>query len=806
MQTGHKHDIKLRTLTLNANQQFNMVVNYPEMLVYGGGNLVHIFNKSTRKTEGVIKTGTNGLVSCLARLNDDRVLFGTDTGIIGVISLSSKSIIAQTKAFEGTSIQFVTGIELEQVEDGSKQKRVTKGTSSAYNILLFAASFGELKLFGASTTKDSESLNFELKNSLNFETNFIETIGLGLLHGRLLTFIACCDFNVHIYQVDQLTINSEGFTYLNSLAGHENKVKSLAIREEANELWVATAGLDNYIRIWKTKNTNEILSKNSYHIFESVTIELESVLLGHIEPVTDIKWNGEILFSSSMDCSVLVWREINEAWTNISRLGQVNGNKNAYFGVDITPAGDDIVAYTYTGALYRWIKLDTPVIDDQIVEEIEWRPVSLTSGHWKPVTDINWGSTGTYLFSCSQDQTTRVLVDRGDIWFEASRAQIHGYDINTVAPLPIANGVCDVLVCGADEKIIRLLEPPSHFVNIHNIFNPRAQLHLFYPDSEKEKEVLECENPVVYKCQQEGGQEVLGLMVKAQKTERQNFYFDDPEEGDAGVETSSGNRSSGYDYMQFLKKLATGSKACEFDPPGEDFLVSSTLWPELNKLYGHGYEIAAIVSSKDGKVLVSTCKSQSKEHSSLIFWDLQNYKVKYTQSLHNYTVLDMKFAGDYLITVSRDRNIGLWAKDGEVFKPVFTRQGHNKVIYSVSSGLGDSQNFFVTGSRDKTIKLWQIESNNEFKEVAKVNAGVAITAVEFVRSDLVIAGTEEGGLLVFKVDVHGKTIEFNTKVSDWMSHAKTVNKIRRNEKAPGIQFATCSDDHTVRIFEIESSN
>jgi len=36
-------------------------------------------------------------------------------------------------------------------------------------------------------------------------------------------------------------------------------------------------------------------------------------------------------------------------------------------------------------------------------------------------------------------------------------------------------------------------------------------------------------------------------------------------------------------------------------------LNTHTLWPETNKLYGHGYEISCVESSLDGKILVSAC-------------------------------------------------------------------------------------------------------------------------------------------------------------------------------------------------------
>ena len=44
-------------------------------------------------------------------------------------------------------------------------------------------------------------------------------------------------------------------------------------------------------------------------------------------------------------------------------------------------------------------------------------------------------------------------------------------------------------------------------------------------------------------------------------------------------------------------------------PPVEDYLVKHTLWPELNKLYGHAYEILALACTSDGKYIASSCKS-----------------------------------------------------------------------------------------------------------------------------------------------------------------------------------------------------
>jgi elongator complex protein 2 len=68
------------------------------------------------------------------------------------------------------------------------------------------------------------------------------------------------------------------------------------------------------------------------------------------------------------------------------------------------------------------------------------------------VKGIEWNHTGDFLVSVSMDQTTRVLAQNTSDkrYYEISRAQIHGYDINAVTLLKVKENTLDLIVCGAD--------------------------------------------------------------------------------------------------------------------------------------------------------------------------------------------------------------------------------------------------------------------------------------------------------------------------------------------------------------------
>lgn len=55
-------------------------------------------------------------------------------------------------------------------------------------------------------------------------------------------------------------------------------------------------------------------------------------------------------------------------------------------------------------------------------------------------------------------------------------------------------------------------------------------------------------------------------------------------------------------------------------PPQEETLMQNTLWPEIQKLYGHGFEIYALAASPDGQLLASSCRATTAEHAQIILW------------------------------------------------------------------------------------------------------------------------------------------------------------------------------------------
>lgn len=135
-----------------------------------------------------------------------------------------------------------------------------------------------------------------------------------------------------------------------------------------------------------------------------------------------------------------------------------------------------IFAYTYGGAVHRWGR------PNQDEGEQQWKAKLTVKGHFGEVTDLCWDpSSKSCLVSCSSDQTTRLITKFGpreagtNTYYEISRPQVHGYDINSITCLKNqSQNTSDdqqypfKILSGGDEKVIRLFDAPYNFVKRFN--------------------------------------------------------------------------------------------------------------------------------------------------------------------------------------------------------------------------------------------------------------------------------------------------------------------------------------------------
>ena len=142
------------------------------------------------------------------------------------------------------------------------------------------------------------------------------------------------------------------------------------------------------------------------------------------------------------------------------------------------------------------------------------------------------------------------------------------------------------------------------------------------------------------------------------------------------------------------------------------------------------------------------------------------------------------------------------------------KNAHKRIIWSCSWTFDEQ--FFATGSRDKFITIWKRGEDNKFKKYTNLETKEPVTAIEFIgkifgnkenEKYIFIAGFESGKISLGKFDVKDKKIEIIYEVSKFWENGATTKKIRSfiKENENICYFATCSEDYSVRIFNLNLS-
>uniref|UniRef100_A0A672SFT9 Elongator complex protein 2 n=1 Tax=Sinocyclocheilus grahami TaxID=75366 RepID=A0A672SFT9_SINGR len=633
---------------------------------------------------------------------------------------------------------------------------------------------------------------------------------------------------VHLY----VQLNGQ-FQRLLTLTGHEDWVRCVEWATKDGELWLASCSQDCLIRVWRlfAKTATEpdqqadAVIKMKENVFQvsgdgeagEFAVTLETVLAGHENWVYGIHWQPPCvkgdsveqplkLLSASMDKTMILWgpEEDSGMWVELVRVGEVGGNTLGFYGCQMSPDGFMILAHAFHGALHLW-HCDT------------WRPSVVISGHFNAVQDLSWDPEGEFIITVGSDQTTRLFTPwtrngcSEITWHEISRPQIHGYDMQCLTMVGRFQ-----FVSGADEKVLRVFKAPRNFVeNFANISCTSLE------------KLLGCND--IADLPEGASTPALGLSNKAV------FQGMNPLNSEDFNSLSDQYKES---YFQPLKLT---------EPPTEDDLLQNTLWPEVQKLYGHGFEMFCLASDSERTVVASACKASKPEHAAILLWSTTSWKQLQSLPCHSLTVTQMAFSpnGRLLLTVSRDRTWSLWRRgnpdsDTESSFSLYANTSkdtavHARIIWSCDWS-SDSK-YFVTSSRDKKVIIWghcgsgvrvgecEGESVTPCSSVLDVgDSATAVSICPYLCSDqsyLLAVGLENGKIVLYK----WRPSEDLSSGADWsrcgetdacQSHTLTVKRLRwrprpgraghgGNEERAWVQLASAGADHVVKIFNIKIS-
>lgn len=775
---------------IGANRQTHVSDVHPlnRIVAFGAGTTIALWNPLSESSQGVYSTlkGHTAEVTCVRFVDDYKYL----------VSASEDKTVKVWKFKEEESV-YLEFVESFQIHESSI---IAIGIFKSFFIT--GDSSGNVQLWNVVDGKVEKLHNFKTKVGVLPLAIAIQEIE----KNQYIIALGGSKFPVFIYKFTYTTEFS-GFDLVAALEGHEDWVKALAFKKlTEGDYLLASGSQDRYIRLWRIRtndlidNSDEdeskltLLSNKQYKFTlaseDKVAINFEALIMGHDDWISSLKWHDTELklLASSADTALMIWEpdDISGIWISSSRLGEIStkgastatGSSGGFWATlwFNDGKGTDYVATNgKTGAWRLWSTQD----------QINWEQNLAVTGSTRKCTDLSWSINGEYLLSTSLDQTTRLYSqwrlesdgsEREDLtWQEFARPQIHGYDMICISTLSNTR-----FISGGDEKILRSFDEPKGVAEILKKFCG-----------------IELETDVM---PESAALPALGLSNKATTDEQEQQQMQAANDNDVR-ETADTNNIS----YEILSSLTT--------PPLEDHLQRHTLWPEIEKLYGHGYEIISVDASPDKTLIASSCRSNTTQHAVIRIFDSKNWQeLKPNLKLHNLTVTRVKFSPDnkYLLTVSRDRQFGVWERnfDDNTFTLVHINpKAHTRIIWDCSWSPLEFGRYFFTCSRDKSVKVWQ-QLDDKIDLIASTKFESPVTSIDVHKSIindklLVAVGLENGAILINAFD--GSKLAPVHTFDTTETPADRVARINWSSvsESPKLHLAVASHDNSTRIYSIE---
>nr|XP_050044009.1 elongator complex protein 2-like [Dermacentor andersoni] len=780
------------------------------VVAYGACNAVVLYDPEANGGTGAV---THTLINHSAKVNCVRWIRRKNSAETALLSTSVDKTVT---IWDKKEDHFIPAARLVGHESAVTTADALYSGPATSDLIIVASAGGD---FFIRIWEVDAGFTVRCAQEINLKGNFAMDIRMCFLPSTYVPLLAYGgnDMMVHCYYKD----TTAGFLKCHALYGHEDWVRGIAFEECAdNSIFIASCSQDSVIRIWKISPSRDEESVNTDSTADEIKLQgttfmatidesaqafavgLETVLSGHEGWVYSVHWcpvtsRGEdgselhSLLSASMDKTVVVWEPDTSTglWLDKARFGDIGGNTLGFLGAVFGPSGNRILGHGFQGSLHMWKRPEDN-------KDNLWQTSVTPGGHFDKVGDIAWSAGGEYLLSCSSDQTTRLhapwITPQGRSWKEIARPQVHGHDLACIT----STGRLQ-FVTGAEEKVLRAFEGTRNFIDN---FKRLCGANLLEHSSIKE-------------LAEGASVPSLGLSNKAVYESDLTRNIDDAER----------HPKNQFPEFYFTPVVLT-------EPPTEEDLLQNTLWTEVRKLYGHGYELFALTSTHDGKLVASACKASTQQHAAIILWDTATWKQVGELVFHNLTVTQMEFSPDnlHLLSVSRDRSWCIHRIDisGNMFiKEAFADKKtaiHQRIIWSCAwshDGL-----YFATASRDKKVVVWGWRADGPssetslgpFESKAQLNVEDSATAISFApgfcRGDryLVAIGLENGTIHLHHWSFKSGWTPYET-LQQSIAHHLSVKRLKfsprqDHESSAAFQLASCGDDHIVRVYNIPMSS
>ncbi|GAA5940941.1 Elongator subunit ELP2 [Sporobolomyces koalae] len=835
------------------------------LVLFASGHFIGLWNSADPSSEGVRKTlpGHAAEVSALkfTQLDQDSFVSGDAQGTAKIWKYSHNrhwEPLANLTAHSGS----VSAIEALAVPGQSKYLVLTGGSDATITVSCIDANSGAVDQL--------QTIDCRGKIPLSFGLSFLpDSDGLVLAVGST-------ENRIQLYTSASATSPKASFapcTFSKSLSleGHTDWIRCLSFttplpRSDSStqraptgydiapgEVLLASGGQDNYIRLWRftrlsrtpttaTTITTETKPSKATDAFSALdelektlveknpstrnqhgelrvkahdfsiegdgefSCSSEAVLLGHESWVTGLNWAPFTsttlpdddsttlrLLSASADRSMILWTPLqthepttsaaSTLWTSQHRFGEFSSVTNlGFFGALWGKDARTVLASGWGGSWHVW-NARTGEID-------EWEPQVATTGHLAKVSQVVWEPEGEYLLSASHDMSTRLHApwrrptsDGTEIetWHEIGRPQIHGYPLSSLAFINRLQ-----FVSGADEKLIRVFDAPQNFVDsLSNLSRVRV-------DGDGKERPMAANVPP------------LGLSNRAIASQAEAEQLAPPSND------------------PFETVAPVNFSVNEQNPPLEEQLLGSTLWPETEKLYGHSFELVTLCSAHKSPIIASACKATLPSHALIRLFDTRTWQPVRTEGGvlegHSLTITKVEFSRDdkWLLSVSRDRTWRLYERiedDSLGYRPVASSKSHARIIWDACWSLDSS--FFATASRDKTTKIWTRQADTTWDCVQTIKldeaaTSVATTYLSSAQLHLLAIGLENGQVHLFTSPVSDPSSFTLLSVLDSsVAHVLAVTTLDFCPASKTLPEGVCarlasgSEDKSVRVFDVK---